>query len=322
LTNIKNSIMKNTLLFSAFSIFGLSAFAQPTIQSTDFYPTIGESFIVHQSDYVSPGPAGNNVTWDLSGLSSIGSITVNTLGPDASYPGSTHNLEYVGTSNLHVALNPSEFLINAEITPNAEVVYSDPHKMYQFPMTMGSAFTDNFSGTIDQQGLTMQRSGTVTVDVDGYGTLITPAGTFQNVLRVRNVKNVQDDFMGNVIETDIEMYTWIKAGTHIELANIQTISMMGQSMNAAMFSGNVLSLENQSLINPLTLYPNPALDIVTLQYDLEIDNVEVFDLNGRSIAVDFNAPSKSIDISNLNTGIYYVTVISNNSKSVQKLLKR
>lgn len=314
--------MRKTLLFSAFSLIGLSALAQPTIQSSDFYPSIGENFTIHQADYMSPGPAGNNVTWDLSGLVSNSTATVNILAQDPAYPGSTHNFEFVGQSNVHVNLAPGSYTVKAEVTPNAVIDYSNPYTLYEFPMSVGDMFTDAFVGTIDQGGLIMQRTGSVDVEVDGYGTLITPHGTFSNVLRVHSYRTIEDDFQGTIINSTIDMYQWIQAGSHIELANIQTLTMMGNQATAALYAGGTLSLNDEASVHPLTLYPNPANDIVSLQYDLQIDKVEVIDVNGRSVSAQFNTSNNSIDISNLNAGIYYVTVISNNSKSVQKLLKR
>ena len=70
------------------------------------------------------------------------------------------------------------------------------------------------------------------------------------------------------------------------------------------------------------MHPNPAQDIVSLQHEQGIDRVEVRDLNGRLAAVEFNAANNSIDVSNLSTGVYYVTVYSNNATAVQKLIKK
>lgn len=313
--------MKKSLLLPAMLLASASVFAQPTIQSTDFYPTVGESFSLNYGDYVSPGSAGSNVTWDLSSMSSSSVITVNALAPSSSFPTSTMNLEYVGQSDLHANLTSTEFLIVGETTSSASVNYTDAKKLYQFPMTNGASYSDNFSGSVLSSGVTFSRTGSVTSEVDGYGTLITPSGTYTNVVRVHSVHTSNDTYMGQTITGTIDMYSWIKAGVHIELAMVQEITAMGNIQTVGWYSSNTLGIADNS-INTLVMHPNPAQDIVLLQHEQAIDNVEVRDLNGRLAIVEFNAANNSIDVSNLSTGVYYVTVYSNNATAVQKLIKK
>lgn len=315
--------MKKSLLLTTFSLVGLGALAQPTFQTSDFYPSIGETFTVHTSDYVSPGPSGSNVTWDLSAMTNNSSTVVNVLAPDPSYPTTTHHIEYVGQSDIHAELTSTEYLVVVEVSSTSSIVYSNPHKMYQFPMTMGDNFSDNFVGIVTQGTASLNRTGTVDVEVDGYGTLITPAGTYTNVLRIHNVKAIDDEYLGNTYQSSIDMYTWIQAGTHLELANIQTFESGGITGNTCTYTDvNTTGLADQYSENSLVLYPNPAQDIVTLKSNTKIDHIEVVDLNGRAIAVEFDLINKTIDVSKLNAGIYYVNVYSNNKKYVQKLIKR
>ena len=68
----------------------------------------------------------------------------------------------------------------------------------------------------------------------------------------------------------------------------------------------------------LTLYPNPAQDVVTIQNTSGSVNVEVFDVIGNFI---LKSKDKKIDISNLPNGIYIFNVTSNNSDEILKLIK-
>lgn len=313
--------MNRILLCPLFFITALSLTAQPVIQSSDFYPTIGDSYTIHESNYVAPGSAGNNVTWDLSALSSNAVVTLNILNPDPTYSNSTHQFEFVGQVNNHQQLSSQAFEMVAEVTPFEDIDYSDPIKIFEFPMTIGDQFTDSFTATFNQSGTTIQRSGTIEVEVDGYGTLITPQGTFTDVLRIHSVRTINDDFQGTTITSTIDMYQWIQAGTHTELANVRTLDLPGTQVSQALYLGGTAGLKDESLTHPLTLYPNPSQNQISLKYDLQIDKIEIVDVNGRSVSAYFNATNNSIDISHLNAGIYYVTVISNQSKSVQKLIK-
>lgn len=198
--------MKTILFLSAVSLFGMAVNAQPVIQASDFYPSIGDSYTINESNYINPGPNGNNVTWDFSGLTSNASSTLNILAPDPTFPNTTHNFELVGQINTHLKLTPQAFELVAEVTPNEIINYSDPITIFQFPMTVGDMYTDTFDGIFDQGGFTIQRYGTIEVEVDGYGTIITPAGTFNNVLRIHSIRTVNDNFQGTVITSTIDMY--------------------------------------------------------------------------------------------------------------------
>lgn len=315
--------MKKTLLLSAFSFIVLYAFAQPTIQSSDFYPTIGETYTVYVSDSVSPGPSGSNVTWDLSGVNIYSSNTFNVLGSDPSYPSATNNLDQGGGSKMYLDLSTEEYFIVALTFNGGSIVFSNTNKMYQFPMSMGTTFTDNFSATINQYGDITLRTGTAEAEVDGYGTLITPVGTYTDALRIHIFKTIVDDDQGAISNMTQDIYMWLKAGTFHELANVQITYSDGEAMGSSYYTGATsVGLASNISTNPLVLYPNPAQDIVSLKYDSKINNIEVYDINGRSIAVASNPTNHTIDVSGLNAGIYYVHVYSNNNESVEKLVKR
>ena len=315
--------MKRILLLSTFSFIGLVILAQPTIQSSEFYPSIGESFTTYPSDSVFQGPAGNNVTWDLSGQNAYLSYNNNVSATDPSYPAATHKMVQVGGSVIYLDLTTDDYLILALTFGGGSIVYSDPNKMYQFPMTMGTSFTDNAVATIDQFGDITLRTVTTDGEVDGYGTLITPEGTYTDVLRVHLFKTIVDDEQGSISTTTQDIYMWLKAGIYHELANVQITYSDGEAWGTSYYTGaNTVGLAENTSETPLVLFPNPAQDIVSLKFDSKIDNIEVFDMNGRSIAVEFNPTNKTIDVSGLNSGIYYVNVYSNNNKSVQKLIKR
>lgn len=75
--------------------------------------------------------------------------------------------------------------------------------------------------------------------------------------------------------------------------------------------------------NPFTLYPNPAIDNITIESESEIDRYTIVDLLGKQIASSsgVNGSLATIDISNLKQGVYLITVETNSGISQQKLLK-
>ncbi len=84
--------------------------------------------------------------------------------------------------------------------------------------------------------------------------------------------------------------------------------------------------EYETILEGLSMYPNPTKGIFTLRKTmaLELLKAEVYDINGRLLKlVDLSNVNieKEIDISNLNVGIYFVKITTQNAKGVYKLIK-
>lgn len=88
-----------------------------------------------------------------------------------------------------------------------------------------------------------------------------------------------------------------------------------------------LSIADSNYIeNGVKIYPNPSNGIFTIKKIKNIDLIkaEVLDINGRSIkSIDLTTMQneKDIDISNFAAGIYFMNLISKDSRSVIKLIR-
>jgi hypothetical protein len=86
---------------------------------------------------------------------------------------------------------------------------------------------------------------------------------------------------------------------------------------------NPLSNENFKL-NQIAIYPNPTNDILNINYGtstIDIKSIEIHDLLGK-IVYQNNSKVESIDLSNLNKGIYLINILTeNNGKVTKKLIK-
>lgn len=72
-----------------------------------------------------------------------------------------------------------------------------------------------------------------------------------------------------------------------------------------------LSTESVTLENNITIYPNPATDIVTISNPtaIQLESFLIHDTQGRIVKKSFST-SESIDISSLQNGIYFITIKS------------
>lgn len=86
------------------------------------------------------------------------------------------------------------------------------------------------------------------------------------------------------------------------------------------FDFTTLSVE-ENILSQLSLYPNPAKDIVKIQVPtgLEGITIEVFDNAGKQIAMQLS-PENTIDVSNIASGLYLITITANDIKTTKKLI--
>ena len=74
--------------------------------------------------------------------------------------------------------------------------------------------------------------------------------------------------------------------------------------------------------NNVSIYPNPAKDRLYIETESEIEDIVVFDIYGRRQQTTVNGQQTlSIDISNLNTGIYFIIITTANGNIVKRFVK-
>ncbi|AXO81244.1 T9SS C-terminal target domain-containing protein [Olleya aquimaris] len=73
-----------------------------------------------------------------------------------------------------------------------------------------------------------------------------------------------------------------------------------------------------------SLYPNPANDVIRIKSDAILDTVEIYNQVGQRV-INLNSESiidKSIEINNLNTGIYFMTITAGSQEQTIKFIKK
>lgn len=69
-----------------------------------------------------------------------------------------------------------------------------------------------------------------------------------------------------------------------------------------------LSIDNNQEID-LQLYPNPTTNVLNIETELNIEKVEIFDMQGKMVQ-KLNPESKTIDVSDFKSGLYYLILYS------------
>lgn len=93
--------------------------------------------------------------------------------------------------------------------------------------------------------------------------------------------------------------------------------------NIYFYKGFVTSSVDMSANNSIRMYPNPAVNNMTIKSEINITNIEIYSLSGKLIQqVHGYNKSTSLDISSMVAGYYYVSIIlENGERSIQKLIK-
>lgn len=87
--------------------------------------------------------------------------------------------------------------------------------------------------------------------------------------------------------------------------------------------GSLLKLDNPTVAN-FALYPNPAQNTVNISTVGQIKSVSIADVNGRTVRNQSigTQDEAQIDVSNLTSGIYFMTVEGENGSVTKKVIKQ
>lgn len=343
----------------------LTGYSQPIFNSSSFAPagTNVTTYGVNPAG-ISPGPAGANQTWNFSayppdGTSSttmnvtpastpyaatfpaatVAARTVNGLGNDA-YVYFVVNASYADMIGFAVVSTP----------PSPDIVfnYSNTRRLANFPFTYNSVVNDTYTAFASYvaNGLTVMtyRRGTLNLLADGYGTVITPGGTFTNSLRTRSKEIINDSTVitgfpvASLNVYTYHIYSWSEPGLFQPAYSVSydTIQQNGvPSTNLSAFYANTTTGINAASADhkSMEIYPNPAFNANTVHvqadgFDAGAARFVVTDLHGREVKnipfalMPANHKSVSIEVSDLPAGIYMFRLEQKNIIYTAKFIRQ
>jgi len=94
---------------------------------------------------------------------------------------------------------------------------------------------------------------------------------------------------------------------------------LGQDDITSLYTNNTLSSPNFTQNNlKLSIYPNPATDVLNIELESELKSIEIYSLQGQKV---ITSSQKQINISSLSKGMYLVKVTNaDNNSASQKLI--
>jgi hypothetical protein len=363
-------MIKNTFLLCVLLVFSAKTMAQISLAVGDF-ANAGDTVRLSQMpssnlDFVSTGA---NYTWDFSSLTAstqslkeytpigFGSILIlATYGPFAGSYGATYfNLTTELPIDQLSAFLPIQISDLSQYTKRANsgitsIGYSInvqgqgvPFKSdtietrYSLPLTFGDIHDSRGYTYVDLNPATdikyVQHRQRHT-EVDGWGTVTTPLGTFP-ALRVRHdineIDSIFQTFFGSgswigtppISRTE---YEWWTNGKKEYLLKVVATNVNGnQNISSIEFQEQYLGLDAglTELRSELVLYPNPVEDMCFFESSLAVDEVVFFNQMGAKVSTSlFNGVQNAyIDIQQLEPGVYFCHLQTNKGTNVRKLTK-
>ena len=89
---------------------------------------------------------------------------------------------------------------------------------------------------------------------------------------------------------------------------------------------DAVSVENQHLENGISIAPNPTQDLITINNEsgILLENAQIFDLHGKLIQSNFMEPTakyNTLDLSNLNAGLYLIKIKGEKGVAMKRVVK-
>jgi hypothetical protein len=342
-------MMKKLFTLLGISTLSISAFAQ-TWQLTN-EPAIGGTrnmYLVDTTAASLGNVAGANQTWDFSALAgyeeNLRLLSVTDAQDFSYFPDATHMLLIPGFMNTAYtyADGTNDKMAHGyqfELPDLGEVifVFDDFQKMLEFPMALGNTFTDNMSGTFTIFDEENEADGQTWVTADGTGTLLLANGvSHADVLRIRTIDTLYAEITLSIlpIPTSVtivrETFDYVKSSnssfplfTHATLKVLNPI--IGQIKITVVLSSenpsNFVNIQNAELSKSL-VYPNPSNGVFTVKTgSVDASAVTVVDVTGRVV---FESQSTSnqiqVDLTDELPGIYFVNIIRDGIKTVEKVI--
>jgi len=209
-------------------IFATNSKTQPVLTAANFNPVPNEAADEFKFDTTgfSPGSGGAGLTWNFSWLSDTPTNGVQVYSTFSTPYGPDFSSTNIAVSRA--ALSYDYYLVHAtgqdyygKGTSTQLVTYSDPGRVYAYPLTYLSSSTDSLHASYSSGGYPATRKGKIVTTADAYGTLNLPTGTFKDVLRVKSVWTYEDridEGSGEVVYLyEQTYYNWLMADVHFPL---------------------------------------------------------------------------------------------------------
>lgn len=335
----KKKMKKYTLLTaSLFSLFSLKA--QITITQNDM-PVIGDQiFQITDTSYtLDPGISGADLTWDFSSASEAFSteyniVDVPSTGMAAIFPGANLAISEDNVSFSFFNSNSNSFEQHGDAMSGLgfdPIVYTPASTILEFPLNYNDAFSTSYTSVMsfsaEEEGfyrIIIKHASTIDKEVDAWGTVITPEGTF-DALRIRETETSSDSTFLQMTESSAPMwvgldesisssYAWYSPNRKMPVARFDQDGTFHYTKLGASQAG----IDEEANSKQVIAYPNP----VDAGYGINFRGLEnisytmyIYNANGQLIRTEkISGLNANMHTENLQSGIYHYKIVASSQQ--------
>ena len=341
-------------LLAAVLICNIYANAQNVITATNFNLVPGDNIETKSlTDTLSTtGGNGANQIWNYATLSGIYNSSVQYIVPPqilATQLFNNANLALLSRSAQYYEYYVTDvsglrYLGYCDSNMSGRIV-NNAHYMMRLPLSYNDDITEPINEEVVSTSggsILMRKNGTVNWKVVGYGKLILPSGTFNNVLKVITTQiDTLQNYINNRTQYSISITTkWLYPGIHSSILQSAyeriyfSDDPVGMKFRSADYTTKTPLAVNEMIRNKYALigYPNPATgDEINFRLKLEksaLITIRISTINGQ-LAREINNGRVMqgenvilpVKINNLTPGIYTADVTIDNTHIYYQFVK-
>lgn len=336
-------MMKRLLLWACIgACSAVAAVAQPIFGSRTLpFPYVNFRMNVCDTVGIAPGTAGNGQVWSFVSLIRRGTDTTETsiidqfgLSPDlrAKFPTATVVVIDDTTSSFYRVVG-NQWRLDGRETPSASLVVSpDPYDVRPTEVVFNNPKVDTYGGTFESTMLPPGPKpviGSHSFTYDGFGRLILPDFSYDNVARITQHDTMSAEFtvgpQRSFLRVTSQTTTWQQPNSSTPLLVIEesvaaVVDTSGTPLMPRSFQKTVRYLDRNSITSvdddvagALMVVPSPSSTdhVAVLGQDIASSTVVVINALGQtmSCAVTEVDGGLTLDISQLPCGSYSVLLM-------------
>ena len=161
---------------------------------------------------------------------------------------------------------------------------------------------------------------TADIDNDGDQDVLAASWGEDKIVWYENLEGTGNFGEENLIAPDIEFPTDFLA---VDLNGDNKIDVVSTSDNKIIWFENLITLGvNEFTNDSIILLPNPVSTILTIEnnFTSQIESIKIYDVLGKLVLEESN-PSSHLDVSNLDSGLLFVQLATDNGIITKKIIK-
>jgi len=209
--------------------------------------------------------------------------------------------------------------VRVNINATGDVTYKD----YAYNSTAGQTINAGDMGAVLVSGITITGQG-------GVSTITTQSGTLQMSASVLPTNAADMTYTWSVVNGSGT--ATISATGLLTATSAGDVVIRATANDASSTIGTItVTISNQSVgifstdINEVSFYPNPTSNVLNINFNnYKIEDVQLINNQGQVIVKlkTNGANNTELDMKDLNTGVYYLKLTSNDNSITKKIIKK